>query len=168
MKKIETTLQNSVSYSGSLNVYLSVKGHKAPFTLHNNGTKYLLDTITKALAGYDISGCTPKYIDFQHKPVDKYITVLTTAVPFTGIVYGEAAEAADNEGKLLLNATITNEDKQYNVNTLYNPRLVILDSNRLVLAEITGSTDLQLLWNSITASTDAIVDWEMIFKVKEN
>jgi len=162
MKDLKAIIGNSISYRGNLSVTLNVKGHKYPFTFNNHGTKHLLDTITRALAGYSITGATPRYIDFQHTlDGTQYQSVLKNLVPFTGIVYGEAADAEENEGRVLLNATLTYEDKQY-ITTLYSPRLVILDDEKRVLAEITEG-DFQTLWNSITDATDALIEWKMIF-----
>lgn len=167
MNELNARLSNSISYKGVVTVTLSTSGHKRPFQMYNTGTKHLFDTLSRAIAGYPITGATPKYIDIQSATLpDVYETALSTRIPLTGIVYGEAAEASDNEGRVLLNATITKEDKQP-VSTLNDGRLVILDGNRRPLAVIGGtnnSSQIQALWEAITDSTDAIIEWTLIFR----
>jgi hypothetical protein len=166
MIELGANISNEISYKGVVTVTLNTQGHKRPFQMYNTGTKHLFDTISRAIAGYDITGSTPRYIDIQYTvSPDVYETALSTRIPFTGIVYGEAAEANSNEGRVLLNATITAEDKQP-LNSLSDARLVILDSNRNPLAIIGGSSSarVQELWDAITNSTDAMVEWALIFK----
>ena len=162
MVELSAQLNNTISYQGCVQVTLNTKGHKRPLLLLNSGTKHLFDTITRALAGYSINGATPRYIDVQYKQTpEMYASALTSLIPFVGIVYGEAAEAGENDGRLLLNATITNDDKQP-VAIVNSPRLVILDASKRVLAQIEGE-QIKTLWDAITASTDAIVEWKLIF-----
>ena len=166
MTGVNANFSNETTYKGVVNITLSTKGHKRPFQMYNTGTKHLFDTLSKAMAGYSVTGCTPRYIDIQYASIpDVYQTALSTRIPFTGIVYGEAAEAGENEGRVLLNATITSEDKQP-INTLSDARLVILDGNKRPLAIVGGSNSAQVqeLWNAITDATDAIVEWSLIFR----
>lgn len=162
MTDLNAKLSNSISYQGCVEVTLNTKGHKRPMLLHNSGTKHLFDTITRALAGYSINGAIPRYIDIQYQRTpDVFNSALTSLIPFVGIVYGDAAEAGDTEGRLLLNATVTSEDKQP-IATLTQPRLVILDANARPLALIEGD-QIKSLWDAITDATDAIIEWKLIF-----
>ena len=163
MQETKLTASNAVSYRGNLSVTLNVKGHKYPFTFHNHGTTNLLKTIVKALSGYSITGCIPRFLDFQQLEDSVYKSVLSNPVPLTGIVYdySEGSDTTQAEGKLLLNAIITYNDKQH-ITTLNCPRIVILDSNKQELA-IISEGELRQLWSLITESTHALIEWEMVF-----
>ena len=162
MYEIGAKISNSISYQGCVEVTLNTKGRKRPMFLHNEGTKHLFDTISRALAGYSINGATPRYIDIQYLTIgDEYTSALTSLIPLVGTVYGEAAEAGEADGRLLVNATITCEDKQP-LTTLNSPRLVILDANHRPLTLIKGD-QIKALWEAITDATDAIIEWKLIF-----
>ena len=154
---------NTLSYQGNVSITLRKDGHSYPFNFHNAGTKHLFDTITKSLAGYSVADSIPARVDVQQKlKSDQWATCLKNSVPFTGIVYGEAAEATSNDGKLLLNAVLTYEDKRP-ITTLSTPRIVVLDSKSRILAYIENE-QLQQLWDQVTEDTEAIIMWTMIFK----
>lgn len=160
--EIVNKADSSVGYSGAVSVTLSTKGHKKPLVLKNSGTSHLFDVISRALAGYSIKGLTPRFIDIQRPVVvGAYESVLIAPVPVTGIVYGIAAHSDDGNGHLLMNATITFQDKQPLLNTTEDLRLVLLDSEQHSLAII---TEVKSLWDSITESTDAYIEWSLTFK----
>lgn len=154
---------NQFAYEGKVSITLSRHGHKYPFSFHNEGTKFLFDSITKALAGYSVKDNLPSYIDIQEEVDDGvWGTCLKNAVPFTGVVYGDPAEATSSDGRLLLNALLTYDDKRPLLQ-IQKPRIVILDRRSNVLAFI-RSDELKKLWEQITESTEALVEWTMIFK----
>lgn len=166
MDNLQSIALNNFQYKGTVSITLDVLGHKSKQYFFNAGTKHLFDTITKALAGYSIAECTPRFLDVQHQITStEYASVLRTTIPFTGIVYGDAAEASDNDGVLLLNATITAEDKQP-LRALHNPRIVMTDAFKRELA-IIDEASIQAIWDSINQSTDAIVEWRLQFSNKE-
>jgi len=156
-------VKNEITYTGCVSVTLRTNNQKYKVKMYNTGTKHLLDVITRALAGYDISGMIPKYFDIQtfDEIKDEYVTALTNHIPFTGIVYGPAADAGDTDGRMLLNAVVTFEDKQV-LPVLASPRMVILDEKKRPLA-IIETQDINDLWSAITASTDAIIEWSLLF-----
>ena len=166
MDNLQSTALNNLQYQGTVSITLDVLGHSSKQYFFNAGTKHLFDTITKALAGYSITDCVPRYLDVQQQiTTTEYASVLRTTIPFTGIVYGDAAEAPDDKGILLLNATITAEDKQP-LKALRSPRIIITDTSKRPLA-IIDDASIQTIWDSINESTDAIVEWRLQFSNKE-
>lgn len=165
MFELTANTHNTISYTGTVNITLNTKGHKSPLKLKNSGTKHLMDTIARALAGYSINGCTPRYVDIQQQlDGEPYETVLRSRVPFTGIVHGvpAGADVGSDCSKILMNATITYEDKQPIAVLNSTARLVMLDSAMRPLATI--NSDIPLLWEKITESTDAFIEWTLTFE----
>ncbi len=159
---VKSNVSNTFSYNGSVNISLKTKGRIYPFSFHNTGTKLLLDTVTKALCGEDISDSRPTHLDIQHLVAGKYVSALKSPVPLTGAVWGTAAQASPNEGVVLVNGVITEEDKEITVGTLTSPKLVITTDSGGILASI-DSSNIQTMFSSITESTDALIEWRMIF-----
>lgn len=162
---IKGIIENKVSYQGNVSLSLKNKGEHIVYSIKNSGTKLLLDTITRALAGYSIENSIPKYIDIQvsYDGKSSYTSGLLKAIPLVGVVYGEPAGAEKNNGVLLLNATITYADKAP-ISAMTDARLVLLTEDMKVLASIEDdSGDITTMWESITSSTDAIVEWKLSF-----
>lgn len=152
-----------LDYHGFLNVKLKHKGKVFPFTFVNNGTKFLFDTITKFLAGYEVSDCVPKYFDFQTKTSSgEYVSCLQSTIRLTGAVYGDMAQASSSDGRVMYNAIVTYEDKSSR-SALVSPRVVLKDSSNNVIAVIQNE-NLHEVWESIVKGTEAVIEWTMVFK----
>ena len=165
---IVSKIDSGAVYTSDIDVSFNCKGSVFKLNFKNQGTLHLFDTITKALAGYDIKNSVPHSIDILQEVGGREQSCLSKKVPLTGIVYGDAADSGREVGTgvLKLNAFITFEDKQ-SLSSLNNPQLVVRDIQNNILCRIGGenyTTNLQALWSHITADTDAIIEWKLIFK----
>lgn len=161
---------NALNYKGEVRITLRRGDLSYSYDLENEGTKHLLDTITRALAGESIQGNTPKYLDILHGDYDisKQSSCLMSPILLSGITWGEAAEAATNEGRLLVNASVTHEDKKA-IAKLSRPRLALKDASGKIIATISNHTAIQQMWESVDDGAEALVAWSLVFsnKVKE-
>ena len=170
---------NSFTYNGKVSFKLKRNGREYSLYTHNEGTKYLWDTVTKALAGQNVSDRVPRYIDFEYvlkeivdtKEKEVPHSLITEPIPFTGIVWGEMAQEVTSEhnGTLMLTAVITANDK-LSVDTS-NPsitrlQLTMKSKEGRTLATVSDDS-LYDLYNSLTEGTDAVIEWRMIFKNEE-
>lgn len=158
---------NTFSYRGEVTVSIKNKGVTFPSFMINQGTKHLLDTVTRALAGYSIKEFVPRYVDIVHgsPKLEDSPSCLVQPCLLSGVVYGAPAEATDSEGVLLLNSIITYEDKR-NIATLDNPKIVLRDASSNILAYVESAT-VNDLWEKITDGSEALIEWKMIFTNKE-
>ena len=162
MNRAQANITSGLSYDSEIKVSFRCKGR--PFTLDfkNKGTFHLFDTITKALAGYDVSDNLPYGIDIIDSNDKK---LLRRSVPLTGIVYGNAADSRINpsldEGVLKVEALIINEDKEESRN-IDSGILVLVDRLGNVLCKI-DDEKVATMYNDITQNTDALIEWKMWF-----
>lgn len=169
-------ISNSFTYEGKINIKLKNKNKTFTLKVHNEGTKFLADTIAKALSGANISENIPRYLSFicgekdEKGNINSPESLLTSNIPFIGKVYGDMARTSDmpeNWGCLLLSVTISATDRLLKINTP-NKQLRMISSDGTLLAYIEDPI-LDTLYDSLKDGTDAIIEWRMIFanKVEE-
>ena len=167
MNRAQANITSGLSYDSDIKVSFSCKGHPFTLKLKNKGTFHLFDTITKALAGYNVSDNLPYGVDFMD---DNGKKLLRRTVPLTGIVYGNAADtsiiSSSEKGALKLEALVVNEDKEESKD-VSGARLVLVDRLGNVLCEI-NDTRVTNMWKQITENTDALIEWKMWFYNKTN
>lgn len=165
MIQSNTSVNTPFRYASDINISFSCKGH--PFTLNmkNKGEKYLFDTISKALCGYDISNDLPKTFDVVQNNGLSESTCLRRQINFTSIVYGDAvSEDRGNKGIVSLSTVLTYEDKQ-SINHLNEPKLVLKSKSGETLCTIGDeyASQIQTMWSLVTKDTDALIEWRLIF-----
>lgn len=157
-----SSASSATSYSGAVAVKLRHKGKEFPFMFFNHGTKYMLDALSKIMAGYTDVDIAPRYFDFQHKGSgDSYISCLSSPLKLVGAIYGEAAGATSDTGAVLFNVLLNHLDKSSAV-TLNSPRIALLADNGQPVATI-DDAKLQDVWKSIVPGTEALFEWKMTF-----
>lgn len=169
-------ITNHISYKGIVNMKSIIDKQIVSTCMFNSGTKDLMNLLTKALAGYDISKQVPKFINIGYgdtQPQGTYSFLLNRNIPLTGIVWGEAVDTSnipqwnDSASSLMLSCTITSQDKtisSYNgVSKLF--LLLLSNDGKTVLAKIEDTNDniIRDTYNKLTVGTDLMVDWYMIF-----
>lgn len=168
-------ITNHISYKGIVNMKSTINKQIVSTNMFNSGTKDLMNLLTKALAGYDISKQVPKFINIGYaneQPQGTYSFILSRNVPLTGIVWGEAVDTQniiqldDSASSLMLSCTITSQDKT--ISSFSGRKLFLLllsNDGKTVLAKIEDTNDNKLrdAYNKLTVGTDLIVDWYMIF-----
>lgn len=168
-------ITNHISYKGIVNMRSTIDKQIISTSIFNSGTKDLMNLLTKALAGYDISKQVPKFINIGYantQPQGTYSFILNRNIPLTGIVWGEAVNTQnviqldDSASSLMLSCTITSQDKtisSFNSSKLF--LLLLSNDGKTVLAKIEDTDDnvIRDTYNKLTVGTDLIVDWYMIF-----
>lgn len=170
-------ITNHISYKGIVNIRSIIDKQIVSTSMFNSGTKDLMNLLTKALAGYDISKQVPKFINIGYantQPQGTYSFILNRNIPLTGIVWGEAVDTQnipqldldDSASSLMLSCTITSQDKtisSFNGSKLF--LLLLSNDGKTVLAKIEDTDDnvIKDTYNRLTVGTDLIVDWYMIF-----
>lgn len=168
-------IANHISYKGIVNMKSTIDKQIVSTSMLNSGTKDLMNLLTKALAGYDISKQVPKFINIgyaNNQPQDTYTFILSRDVPLTGIVWGEAVDTQNiiqldaSASSLMLSCTITSQDKT--ISSFSGGKLFLLllsNDGETVLAKIEDTDDnvIRDTYNKITVGTDLIIDWYMIF-----
>lgn len=168
-------ITNHISYRGIVNMKSTIDKQIVSTSMFNSGTKDLMNLLTKALAGYDISKQVPKFINIGYantQPQGTYSFILNRNIPLTGIVWGEAVDTQniiqldDSASSLMLSCTITSQDKtisSFNGSKLF--LLLLSNDGKTVLAKIEDTVDnvIRDTYNKLTVGTDLIVDWYMIF-----
>lgn len=175
-------LNNSINYSGVVNIKLKTNDKIYNFGTCNTGLAYLWQTITMALAGLNIHKRLPKYLDLKYRvsqgeDPEIRTTLLYQKIPFTGISYGLIAGANDQQDCLLLNAVISSYNlKEINIDNTEGLALEILSFEGQPMAEVvvdTGAEDTLLidLYKILrqNPNNDALIEWKIIIenKVKE-
>lgn len=169
-------ISNSFTYEGKVDFKLQKNGKLYSIQTDNEGTKYLLDVISKALSGQDISKDIPKYIDFICIDNNgEELSLINHLVPITGAVWG--ALACENteidinsNGCLLLSGNIEATNKisisENDYNNEFQLCLCSATKNKLAIIQ---NESLKNLYLSLTEGTDAIIEWRMVFtnKIKE-
>lgn len=168
-------ITNHISYKGIVNMKSSIDKQIISTSMFNSGTKDLMNLLTKALAGYDISKQVPKFINIGYANTQSpgtYSFILNRNIPLTGIVWGEAVNTQniiqldDSASSLLLSCTITSQDKTISSHDGSKLSLLLLSNDgKTVLAKIEDTSDnvIRDTYNKLTVGTDLIVDWYMIF-----
>lgn len=174
--KSKTNISNTIKYSGNISVKLQRNGNIYKLQSHNTGTKYLTDTIARALCGQNISLDIPRYIDFvaieqlsdkSSTDEPQVISLLYYPINFTGITWGDVAYSNSKGTSIRLTATILPTDKlSLSGIDNYTLQLRIKSVNNEVLAKIepdSGDTVLYDLYKSLIDGTSAIIEWYMHF-----
>lgn len=159
-------IQENISYNGTIKVIVNDRGHKYELNLHNQGTKLLYDTVTKALAGYSIQNDVPKYIDITYSDNESgtYKSALLSPVVITGIIFGAPAAATSNDGKLLLNTEIDNSKKAPTSYSGDNWRLELLSVSKGILAIIENTNgQVKTIYDNITETNEVLIEWTLKF-----
>lgn len=168
-------ITNHISYKGIVNIKSTIDKQVVSTSMFNSGTKDLMNLLTKALAGYDISKQVPKFINIGYantQPQGTYSFILNRNIPLTGIVWGEAVDTQniiqldDSASSLMLSCTITSQDKTVSLFDGSKLFLLLLSNDgKTVLARIEDTDDnvIRDTYNKLIVGTDLIVDWYMIF-----
>lgn len=161
---------NSFTYTGEVTFKFVRNGKTYGTTTHNAGSQLLLDTITKALIGIDISKDLPKFLNFKgYKSDGKELELISRPIPFTGISYGEVAKVGmsnSSGGALLLNAAIVPEERgSAFAESIVKYRLCIQTADKRDLAYIEDRV-LKDIYVALIAGSEVIIEWRMIFENK--
>lgn len=168
--------RDTFTYQGR--ILLRLSNGSTQVYLKNTGTSNLGKAICKALAGYNISSNIPKFLDFEEQIDDRWHTLLSRKIPFTGITYEQPTESDSNlMSNLRLNAVILNQDKKNGADSILEStvlRLSMYDEEYNLLAyavTVNNGEDehtLASVFNQITPGVDCVLSWNMEFYAEDS
>lgn len=159
----------SFNYVGEVKIKFRRNGTDLVVKKKNAGLKNLFRIVCRGLAGYDISGERPMYLDLRYV-VDENTTAscLKKRVPLTGTSYQLARESGGDTTYwvLKLTGTIASSDllstplSSANEYRLYLMNNSETESNWLAVIKINYTDELE----NITAGTQALITWKLKFQ----
>ena len=177
-------ITNNVGYVGSVKITYKDRGHKHSVYLHNEGTQYLGNLISIALAGDSrnidsIRNRCASAISFEVKMSEnEWRTLISGTSPITSSVWGEAVGTIE-DSKFNDNPNVIGRNRFSSImstglvirgygTTVQNQdlRLRLINNRNEDLAYIydlasSEDRDLPMLYTALENGQDALIDWTM-------
>lgn len=170
---------NSLDYKGIVTVKLN-KGNKSySVPMHNAGTEYLGNFISKALACYYVNNVTsmkndaPTWFNLEYQDSSKnWQPLLKNVVPLTGTTYGkDTSDLSTVLGKVRFVIPLQSSSVIIRTGIANRNIRISLYNNRVpkeILATIEGeklgddiNVTLHTLYDALTSGQDAMINWVM-------
>ena len=169
---VKGTSTNDIGYKGIVTAHILRNGKKYDIAIHNNGTKFLTDTIAQALCGESIRHRLPTFLNITYTTSgeERHTNLLLNMIPFTAIRW-EENEAIST---VTLNAIITPSDKSSVVVPdqcdmylqMYDPSGTNLMASVMCTTNTSAedyNDSLYQIYTSLDQGTEAIIEWKMQF-----